>query len=196
VHERLDLRRRHLDHRGDLRVREVPDLGEHERGALVVGQAGDVAEQVAQVGALLHAGAEPLGRGLELLHGHGRGLAGGEHREAAVAGDGEQPRAQVDLVVRRQQGPVGREHDVLERVLGVLERAEHVAAEAQQRPVVPVVDGLEGALVARRGELGEAAVVEPSGAEADERGSDCGRSHLVTHLATPGYRPGLATCQA
>jgi hypothetical protein len=47
-----------------------------------------------------------------------------------------------------------------------------VPAEGEQRPVVAVVDDLEGALVAGGGELGEASVVEPSDTEADERGSD------------------------
>ena len=56
VHERLDLGRRHVDHRGDLGMGEVADLGEHERGALVVGQPRDVAQQRAQVRALLDAG--------------------------------------------------------------------------------------------------------------------------------------------
>ena len=111
---------------------EVADLREHERGALVVGQARDVAEQLAQVGALLDAGAEALGRGLELLDGHGRGLAGREHREAAVAGDGEQPRAQLVGRALGDQGAVGAQEGLLERVLALVLGAEHVAAEAEQ----------------------------------------------------------------
>jgi hypothetical protein len=91
---------------------------------------------------------------------------------------------------------VGAQEGLLQRVLALLLGAEHVSAEAQQRPVMAIVDGLEGALVARRRQLGEAAVVEPSGAEAEKRCSDCGRSHLVTHLPTPVHRPELATCQA
>ena len=85
---------------------------------------------------------------------------------------------------------------LLQRVLSLVLGAEHVPAEAEQRAVMAVVDDLEGALVARRGDRGEAAVVEPSGAEADERESECGRSHLVTHLATHRYRRGLAGCEA
>src|SRR5215212_4515841 len=58
-----------------------------------------------------------------------------------------------------------------------------------------VVHDLEGALVARGRERGEASVVEPSGAEAEEGCSDCSRSHLVTYLPTLAHRQGLATCQ-
>ena len=74
---------------------------------------------------------------------------------------------------------------LLEGVLALVLGAEHVPAEAEQRPVVAVVDDLEGALVAGGGELGETGVVEPSDPEADKRGSDRGRRHLVTHLPTP-----------
>ena len=138
----------------------------------------------------------PSVAGSMLLDGHGRGLAGREHREAAVAGDGEQPGAQLVRGALGDQGAVRAQEGLLERVLALVLGAEHVAAEAEQLAVVAVVDDLEGALVARRGERGEPAVVEPSGAEADERGSDCGRSHLVTHLATLLDRQGLAGCQA
>jgi hypothetical protein len=72
VHQGLDLGRRHVDHPRDLRVREVADLREHERGALVVGQARDVAQQLAQLRAALDTGAEAVGRGADLLDGHGR----------------------------------------------------------------------------------------------------------------------------
>ena len=87
--------------------------------------------------------------GLELLDGHGRGLAGREHREAAVAGDGEQPRAQLVGRALGDQRAVGAQEGLLERVLALVLGAEHVPAEAEQRPVMAVVDGLEGALVAR-----------------------------------------------
>jgi hypothetical protein len=79
---------------------------------------------------------------------------------------------------------MGAQEGLLERVLALLLGAEHVAAESEQREVVPVVDDLEGALIAGRGQLGEAGVVEPSGTQPDERGSDCGRCHLHTHLPT------------
>ena len=58
---------------------------------------------------------------------------------------------------------------LLQRVLGLLERAEHVAAEAQERAVVAVVEGLERALVTVRGKRREAIVPEPRQAERGER---------------------------
>ena len=45
-------------------VRDAADLGEHERGALLLGQPRDVAEQVAQVLAALDLGGQVLGRRL------------------------------------------------------------------------------------------------------------------------------------
>ena len=175
---------------------EVAHLGEHERRTLIVGQPGDVGQQIAQVLALLDTGGEAVGRGLELLDGHGRGLAGREDRETAVAGDREQPGAQLLRGALGEQGAVGAQEGLLQRVLALVLGAEHVAAEAEQRPVVTVVDDLEGALVTGRGELRQAGVVEPPDAEPGDGESDCGRCHSVTHLPTPEHRQGLATCQA
>ena len=63
------------------------------------------------------------------------------------------------------QGPMGAQEALLERVLGLLARAEHVAAEAEQRAVVAVVEHLERALVTGRRELGEPGVVGTPKAE-------------------------------
>ena len=73
---------------------------------------------------------------------------------------------------------MGAQEGLLQRVLALLVGAEHVAAEAEQRAVVAVVERLEGALVAGRRERGEACVVDPAEAGADERGSDRGGWHL------------------
>ena len=50
-------------------MRHVAELGEHERGALLLGQPGDVAQQVAQVVPALDLGGEVLGRRLDQLAG-------------------------------------------------------------------------------------------------------------------------------
>ena len=98
VDERLDLGRRHADHRADLDVGHVGQLGEHERRALVLGEPVDVGQQGAQVRALLEVGRQPVRDGLGVGVGDRRVLARRVDRAAAVAGDGEQPRA--DLVGR------------------------------------------------------------------------------------------------
>ena len=63
----------------------------------------------------------------------------------------------------REQRAVRAQEGLLQRVLRLVRRADHVAAEAEQRPVVPVVEDLEGALVAAGGELGESGVREQAG---------------------------------
>ena len=68
-HERLHLLAAAAEHVGDLVVRHVAELREHERGALLLGQAGDVAQQVAQVLSALDLGGEVLGRRLDQLGG-------------------------------------------------------------------------------------------------------------------------------
>jgi hypothetical protein len=68
--------------------------------------------------------------------------------EATVAGDPVQPRPQVDLAVIGEDRAVGVDEDLLEDVLGVLGRAQHLPAEAEQAALVAVDDRLEGAVVA------------------------------------------------
>ncbi len=142
---------------------DVARLGEDERGALVVGQLVEVAQDVAEVLAALDDGAEMLrlrlGRVLE------RALApGAQDGEAAVAGDRVEPRAQLDALVRADELAVGRHERVLDGVLGLLEGADHVAAEREDAAMVAVVDGLERRLGAGTDELDEAIV----GGEAEQ----------------------------
>ena len=79
------------------------ELGQHERGALLLGQARDVAEQVAHVLAPLGLGREVLG-GRRLVVRQRALAAGAQHREAAVAGDRVEPRPQLDLRVAAPRG--------------------------------------------------------------------------------------------
>jgi hypothetical protein len=68
--------------------------------------------------------------------------------EAAVAGDPVEPRPQVDLALVAEHRAVGVDEDLLQDVLGVLGRAEHLPAEAEKPALVAVDDGLECAGVA------------------------------------------------
>ena len=153
--ERLDLRRRAPEHARDLRLARPAQLEQDERLALLVGQAREVAHQLPQVGAARDVLGEAVEAGLVVL-GRGGGLAPRrQRRQAAVAGDREQPRphrVRRRLVAQRAVRP---QEGLLEHVLGVVEAAEHVAAEGQQRRVVAFVDRLERTLVALAHERGE-----------------------------------------
>jgi hypothetical protein len=95
--------------------------------------------------------------------GRGRRFAPrGQQGEAAIAGDREQPRAH--RVGRRAvaQRAVRPQEGLLQHILGVVEAAEHVAAERQQWCVMPFVDRLERTRVALAHERGEPCVIEPS----------------------------------
>jgi hypothetical protein len=168
--ERLHLVARHAQHGADLVVRAGAELGEHERGALVLGQAGEVGQQVAQVLAALDGAREVLGRRLV-----GRGervlAAPAQQREAAVAGDRVEPRAQVDGLVGADEVAVRRHEGVLDGVLGLLGRAQHVAAEPEDAAQVAVVEHLEGGLGARADGRDEAVVGGRARDRADGRRS-------------------------
>ena len=169
VDERLDLRRAHADHLGDLLVREVGQLCQHERRALIMGQALDVRDQRPQIGPRLHLLAQPLRRQARRVD-VGLEPASAEQREAAVARDRVQPRPEVRRRPALAQRPVGAQEGLLQRVLGLLASAHHVAAEAQQGAVVAVVEDLERPLVARRCHVREPAVGEPPEQERSESG--------------------------
>ncbi len=68
--------------------------------------------------------------------------------QAGVAGDREQPRAQVDAALVREQRFVSGGERRLDGVLGVAVGAEDVTAEGQQLPTVTVVERFEGLCIA------------------------------------------------
>jgi hypothetical protein len=148
------------DHLRHLGVLEVPELGEHERGPLLLGQAPDVAEKGAQVVALLHLlrqGRDPICQVL------GRHLtAGAPHVQAAVSRRRVEPCAQVPRRSAGVQLPVGGAEGVLDRVLRLLTRPEQVPGQRQQSTMVAIVERLEGVLVAVLDQPGQGAVLEPS----------------------------------
>jgi hypothetical protein len=141
----------------DLLVAERVHLGQHERGALFVGQAPEVDDQVAEILPALDLRDKALGDRLGELA--DRLLAArAQHRVAAVARDREQPRAQVDRLLGGDEIVISGEEGLLDGVLGLLGAAEHVAAEGQDRPVVAVIDCLERHLLALADEVDEAGV--------------------------------------
>src|SRR4051794_28498539 len=89
----------------------------------------------------------------------------------------------MDVAPVGQQGAVGAEEGVLDGVLGLLEVAEHVAAEGQQRPRVAVVDGLEGALVPATDQRDEAFVGLPPDESGCSRYGDCHPGSTAPHNA-------------
>src|SRR5438874_3534617 len=143
---------------------EVPQLGQDERRALILGEAGEIAEEVAQVGPLLDLGGKPLRVRLNVLERDGLAPRA-QHGEAAVAGDREQPGAEGDGLLGSGELGVGRDERLLHGIGRLLGMAEHVATERQQRPVVAVVDDLERGIVTRPKQGDETVVAgEPQGA--------------------------------
>src|SRR5206468_7643434 len=117
--------------------------------------------------------------------------------QAAVAGDRVQPGPKRDLRVAVAQRAVGGYKAVLERVLGLVAAAEHVAAECEQPVRVAVVDRLERSIVTGA-HTSDQPVVPLGGGEAPaERTSgldaDRGRGHEAS-MRYPGPVVGAATC--
>ena len=95
--------------------------------------------------------------------------------QAAVARDPVEPRARVDRPVVGDHRVERRGEDLLEHVLGVLGRAEHVAAERQQPRLVALDERLERAVLAAPDEGDQLLVaLEPKQRRAArERGQAC-----------------------
>jgi hypothetical protein len=159
-----------------------------------------VAHERLQVLALLDLRGEPDGHRQRRLDGRERHDVAprAQDRQAPVAGDREEPGAQRDGPLVGPQGPVRGDEGVLERVLGLLGGAEQVTAEREQRPVVPVVERLEGAIVARAhacdqsliGQMGQQLRrrLDPS---SRRRNPFLGRvfcEHVLVHLSQWGIR--------
>ena len=162
-HERLHLVPAHAEDLGDVVLGVIAELEEHERRALLVGQAAEVADERPQVRALLDLGGEAAGgdgaRPPRAVLVEGELVAPRpQHRQAAVARDRVEPGLDVLGRAVALEGAVGRQEGVLERVLGLLAGAEQVPAEGEQRPGVAVVELLEGALVAAPDAGGEGGV--------------------------------------
>ena len=132
--QRLHLVGAHADDVADLLVGEIVELGEHERRALILGEASQVDEQLAQVLAGLHLLGEPVGDvGESVGLGQGPLALRAQRADALVARDRVEPRPQRDRLIGAAQPAVGGEEGLLDRVLGFLPVADEMAAEGQDR---------------------------------------------------------------
>src|SRR5204862_3035243 len=75
--------------------------------------------------------------------------------EAAVARDPVEPRARVDRPAVGDHRVEGGGEDLLEHVLGVLRRVQHVTAEREQARLIALYERLECPVLALAGELDE-----------------------------------------
>jgi hypothetical protein len=144
-HERFDLVARARQDPRDLLVRDVAELGEHEGGALIVGQVRHVGQDRAQVLPRRHLGGQTIRDGQGHLR-HGALAAGAQYRQAAVAGYRVEPRPQRGGRVGAPQVAVGGEERELQDVLGLLLGAQHVPTERQDGTMVALEQRLERAL--------------------------------------------------
>jgi hypothetical protein len=132
--QRLHARDRRLHRLGDLLVGERVDLAQQQRGALGLRQLLHVRDQLAELLALV----DLVGRRRAVLgevdvhRVDAQRLDAAQVVEAAVARDAIEPRARVDRPLVGEDRVEGGGEDLLEDVLGVLARAEHVAAEGEQ----------------------------------------------------------------
>ena len=78
--------------------------------------------------------------------------------QRAVARDPVEPRAHVDLALVGEDRVEGGGEDLLQDVLGVLARAQHVPAEGEQARLVARAERLEGGVLAAAGERDQALV--------------------------------------
>ena len=146
---------------GDLLVAHRVDLAQQERRALGLGEMADVLEETAELLAVLDA----------LVGGHPIQVGVGVHRvlpvrggltkvvEAAVPRDPVEPRANGDRALVGDHRVVGRDEDLLEHVLRVLGRAEHLPAEAEEAGLVALDERVEGVLVTPPGQGDELLVL-------------------------------------
>jgi len=157
VDVRLDLLRRHLEHRADLSVAEAVQLGQHERRALALRQLANRREHLAQAFALLGSRRRILAIRRDVVN--LRGLAAlAQDRQCGVSCDREQPWAQIDLALICQQRPVGRSERRLQGVLRIVSRAEDVHAKREQLARMTVIESLECPQVAAAHERYEALI--------------------------------------
>ena len=141
--ERLHLLDLTLEDLGDLAVAEVANLREDQCGLLTLGKLVEVCEQLPELATPL----DLLGKSRrgDLVHLLDRRVpAGPQHREAAVARDGVEPRLDLRRLLVGRQGSKRRCEGLLESVLGVFPGNEDAAAEGEEPKVVAVIEDLEG----------------------------------------------------
>ena len=149
--QRLHARDGGVHRGGDLLVGQRVDLTHQQRAALCLGQLADVAHDFADLRALVRdVLARDAARSLEHVH---RVVAvrfdgAPEVVEAAVARDAVEPSPRDDRSVVGEHRAVRRDEGLLQYVLGVLGRADHVATEGEQARLVAAEESFERARVA------------------------------------------------
>ena len=160
----LHLPRCAADHARHVRLAEAAQNEEHERLALVLGETGEVPDQLVQIGASPGVVRETVASRLEILGRHDRVPASRQEvRQRLRAIVNSQGRTRVghpaclERAVRAQEG-------LLQHVFGILAVAQHVATEGQEGSPMAVVEPFEGSLVAAGCQRGEPPVVEDASA--------------------------------
>ena len=146
---------------GDLLVAHRVDFAEQQGRTLGLGKVADVGEQVAELLAVLDVlvGRHPVHMGMGV---HGVLAVGGRLAkvvETAVPGDPIEPGLHRYRPLVGDHRVVGGHEDLLQNVLGVLGRAQHLAAEAEESRLVALDQRVEGVLVALAGQRDEVLVI-------------------------------------
>jgi hypothetical protein len=147
--QRLDRRDRGLHRLGDLLVGERVDLAQQEGRALRLGQPLHVLHELAELLASVHLvrRRRPVLGEVDVHRVHADRLGAAEVVQRAVARDAVQPRPHVQRSFVADHRVERGGEDLLQDVLGVLARAQHVAAEREQARLVARHEGLVGRLV-------------------------------------------------
>ena len=155
--QRLDGGHGRLHRVRDVFVGERVDLAQQQGGALRLRELLHVGEQLAEALAAKHAvaGREAVVGVVDVHRVHADGAGASQVVERAVARDAVQPRAHVDVALVGEDRVEGGREDLLQDVLGVLARAEHVAHEGQQARLVAGAERLEGSMLAASGQRDE-----------------------------------------
>ena len=142
-------------------------------------------EQLADILASLHLLGEAGDGHTFRKVGGGRLTAAAEHRDAPVAGDGEEPRLEVvDPPARCAELAVGGQKGLLDRVLGFFERPEQMPAEREQRASMAIEQNLEGDLVALAELLDEPLVARPGEEGPEPKDGEGGGGQVVARSGT------------
>ena len=166
----------------DLRLRQVAELVQRQRGALLGRQRDDVAHHRLQRLAPLDLGRNRGGAVVQLRRELGidaRRPAVADRRQGVVARDAVEPGARVLELRALAQHPVGGHERLLDDVLGRRAVADVLAREREQAGGVAVVQLGEGPLVAAAGARGEGAIAVIAGLRARRGGGADGHLRVT-----------------
>ncbi len=177
----------------DLRLRQVAELVERERGALLGRQRDDVAHHRPQRLAPLHLRRNGGGAVVQLRGELGidaRRPALANRRQGVVARDVVEPGTRVLELRALAQHAVGGQERLLDDVLGRCAVADVLAREREQAGRVAVIQIGEGPLVALAGTRGEGAITMIAGLRPRRGwGNGCHVASDAIPLRTPAQCP-------